>query len=170
MLIFSEKAADTFTRKLKHLRFDYHIYKQPYYEGKGHPKAGSSPSSTAWFIEGELSFDEHQIAEDTLRKGKFIVATNETDETILSDRQVIDTYKDQNVSVERGFRFLKDPLFYADRLFLKKPERVMALICVLLCWYEDAVGGLVKPINQAACPSSKPKACDQGWSLSATEK
>ncbi len=40
-------------------------------------------------------------------------------------------YKDQNTSVERGFRFLKDPLFFAHRLFLKKPARIMGLLMVM---------------------------------------
>ncbi|MFW5715218.1 MAG: hypothetical protein ACOCXF_02430 [bacterium] len=34
---------------------------------------------------------------------------------ILSDEKIIEVYKDQNVSVERGLRFLKDPLFYVER-------------------------------------------------------
>lgn len=38
---------------------------------------------------------------------------------------------DQGSSVERGFRFLKDPLFFADSLFLKKPERIMALVMIM---------------------------------------
>ena len=33
--------------------------------------------------------------------------------------------------MERGFRFLKDPLFFADSLFLKKPVRIMALLMVM---------------------------------------
>ncbi len=45
-----------------------------------------------------------------------------------SDEQVISVYKDQGVSVERGFRFLKNPCFYAESLYLKKPQRIMALI------------------------------------------
>jgi hypothetical protein len=40
-------------------------------------------------------------------------------------------YKAQSVSVERGFRFLKAPLFFADSLFLKRPERLMALLMVM---------------------------------------
>ena len=44
---------------------------------------------------------------------------------------MLSVYKAQAVSVERGFRFLKDPLFFADSLFLKKPERIMALIMVM---------------------------------------
>ena len=127
----ADKAAQAFTRKLKHLHFDYQVYEKPHYEGKGRPKAGSTPCSTSWCIEGQLSYDDERIEADRLRKGKFVVATNELDQDILSDEKIIEVYKDQNISVERGFRFMKDPLFYADRLFLKKPERVMALIMIM---------------------------------------
>ena len=40
-------------------------------------------------------------------------------------------YKEQGVAVERGFRFLKDPLFFAHSLFLKRPQRIMALLMVM---------------------------------------
>ena len=33
---------------------------------------------------------------------------------------------------ERGFRFLKDPLFFADSLFLKNPKRIMALTMIMV--------------------------------------
>jgi len=49
----------------------------------------------------------------------------------LSDLELLAVYKDQGVSVERGFRFLKDPMFYAESLYLKKSERIMALIMVI---------------------------------------
>lgn len=39
--------------------------------------------------------------------------------------------KAQGIAVGRGFRFLKDPLFCADSLFLKRPERLMALLMVM---------------------------------------
>jgi len=125
------KAAVAFNRKLKYLQLDYRVYEKQYYEGKGRPKAGSAPVSTSWFIEGKLIANEQKAEEESLKKGMFIVATNETDRNMLSDLKLLEVYKDQNVSVERSFRFLKDPLFYADRLFLKKPERVMALIMVM---------------------------------------
>jgi peptidoglycan/LPS O-acetylase OafA/YrhL len=36
--------------------------------------------------------------------------------------------------VERGFTFLKDPLFLASSVFVKRPERIMALAFVMtLC-------------------------------------
>lgn len=42
-------------------------------------------------------------------------------------------YKAQQ-SCERGFGFLKDPLFFTDSVFLKSPERIEALAMVMgLC-------------------------------------
>jgi transposase len=47
---------------------------------------------------------------------------------------MLDSYKEQATTVERGFRFLKDPLFFADSLFLKSPARIMAMIMIMgLC-------------------------------------
>jgi transposase len=55
------------------------------------------------------------------------------DSTILSDQELVTTYKEQG-SVERGFRFLKDPLFLASSVFVKKPERIVALgLIMVLC-------------------------------------
>lgn len=43
---------------------------------------------------------------------------------------MLDGYKGQ-ARAERGVRFLKDPQFLASSLYLKKPERVMALLMVM---------------------------------------
>ena len=49
----------------------------------------------------------------------------------LSDAEVVAAYKQQQ-QMERGFRFLKDPLFFASSLFLKNPKRIMVLLMVML--------------------------------------
>lgn len=64
--------------------------------------------------------------------GRFILATNALDPAQLSPEMMLSQYKAQAVSVERGFRFLKDPLFFADSLFLKNPGRIMALIMIMV--------------------------------------
>src|SRR5215467_14436358 len=52
---------------------------------------------------------------------------------MLSDQQLATTYKEQG-GVERGFRFLKDPLFLASSVTVSKPERIMALSFIMgLC-------------------------------------
>ena len=44
----------------------------------------------------------------------------------LPTGEVLGRYKDQTRTVERGFRFLQDPLFFTGSAFLKRPEWVMA--------------------------------------------
>ncbi len=86
---------------------------------------------TEWHIRVTYELDEQAVAQQQQSLGKYIIATNELDPTRLSTADLLTVYKDQNTSVERGFRFLKDPLFFAHRLFLKKPERIMALLMVM---------------------------------------
>jgi transposase len=46
---------------------------------------------------------------------------------------MLSEYKAQQ-SCERGFAFLKDPLFFADSIFLKSPERIESLGMIMgLC-------------------------------------
>ena len=44
--------------------------------------------------------------------------------------ELLNSYKGQ-AQAERGFRCLKDPQFLASSLYLKKPERIMALLMVM---------------------------------------
>jgi transposase len=44
--------------------------------------------------------------------------------------ELLEAYQGQQ-HVERGFRFLKSPEFLAASLYLKKPERIMALLMVM---------------------------------------
>jgi transposase len=80
-----------------------------------------------------VTVKQPQVEQEARRKACFIVANNVLDESILSDQELVTTYKEQG-SVERGFRFLKDPLFLASSVFVKKPERIVALgLIMVLC-------------------------------------
>ena len=57
--------------------------------------------------------------------------TNVLDSQALSPDQMLAEYKAQQVT-ERGFRFLKDPFFFASALFLKNPQRIMALMMIMV--------------------------------------
>ncbi len=53
--------------------------------------------------------------------------------SVLSNDSMLKEYKAQQ-SCERGFGFLKDPLFFADSIFLKSPERIESLAMIMgLC-------------------------------------
>lgn len=66
-----------------------------------------------------------------MHKARWIIGTNVLDPAVLSDQQLVTTYKEQG-GVERGFRFLKDPLFLDSSVFVKKPERIMALSFIMV--------------------------------------
>src|SRR5260221_8505670 len=101
--------------------------------GKGRPRKEASPTTNQWQIVATVTVNQQRVDEEALRKACFIVGTNELESEALSDQELVTTYKDQG-GVERGFRFLKDPLFLASSVFVKKPERIIALsLIMVLC-------------------------------------
>jgi transposase len=73
------------------------------------------------------------IEQEILSGGRFIIATNVLCEKELDNEKMLSEYKAQQ-SCERGFSFLKNPLFLADSIFLKSPERIEALAMIMgLC-------------------------------------
>jgi transposase len=100
------------------------------YSKRGRPGQGVQPHHVVFTITGALA--SRLAARQALveQQSCFILATNELDETQLPPRALLANYKGQ-VEVERGFRFLKDPQFLASSLYLKKPERIMALLMIM---------------------------------------
>jgi transposase len=101
------------------------------YKGRGRPSADAQKTVLGVSLKAEIMRNVEAIEVETRRKGRFIIATNQT--LGLDPAEIVRSYKDQQ-SVERGFRFLKDPWFMADRLFLKSPKRIEALMAIMtLC-------------------------------------
>jgi transposase len=114
---------------------NYTTQEEGRYEQKGRPKKDAAPDSTVWHLLSTLSVDQQDVEAQIKKQASFILATNVLDEQKLPPEQVRLTYKDQG-GAERGFRFLKDPLFLASSVFVKKPERVMALSFIMvLCLF-----------------------------------
>ncbi len=63
------------------------------------------------------------------RSHRFIIASNIPAESLSNDELLVE-YKDQQV-VERGFRFLRDPLSFTSSVFIKTPSRVAALAMIM---------------------------------------
>ena len=107
------------------------LKEQKQYQQRGRPQKEATPDQTLWYLVPTLELDQHEVERVARKKAAFIVATNILDAQRLSPEQVISTYKEQG-GVERGFRFLKDPVFLASSIFVKKPERVIALSFVMV--------------------------------------
>jgi transposase len=124
------------TRKKFNQQWKYHqtsesITPITQYAHPGRPAAGSQPEIVGYLLTGTVEVNAEGIAEAKRHLGKFIIATNELNHQNLSATAMLDNYTAQGISVERGFRFLKDPLFFANSLFLKNPARIMALIMIM---------------------------------------
>lgn len=74
----------------------------------------------------EIKFDK--IESEKKKAGRFVLATNILEN--LSPSDILTAYKGQQ-SCERGFRFLKDPLFFADSVFLKYPSRIETMAMLM---------------------------------------
>jgi transposase len=59
------------------------------------------------------------------------------DKSKFNSDEILIKYKEQQAA-ERGFSFLKDPLFFADSVFLKTPKRIETMAMCFwgyVCWY-----------------------------------
>ena len=70
------------------------------------------------------------IAVHRQQVGRFILATNSLDSEKWTECAILREYKGKQPT-ERGFRFLKDPLFFASSVFLKNTKRIMALAMIM---------------------------------------
>ena len=71
-------------------------------------------------IELEIGINQEYCVMVRRNRSFFVVATAE----------LLKQYKSQN-RVERGFRFLKDPEFFADSIFVSKNEHIQALLMIM---------------------------------------
>jgi transposase len=101
---------------------------------KGRPRKGQLPDIIRYRIEAGVASVLETRSHKIQAKSCFIIASNQLDETQLSHEKMLELYTPGQQKVEHGFRFLKDPRFMADTLFLKSPKRIMALMAIMtLC-------------------------------------
>lgn len=98
-----------------------------HYKAKGRPTKQTEADTMVYQIIGEFHQDTTNIAKQLAYQGCFTLGTNI--DTLSAD-EVLSVYKKQS-SVEQGYRFLKDPLFFTSSFFLKNHSRIIALVTVM---------------------------------------
>jgi transposase len=127
----AEKALHAFEKKLTiTMVTNKSIDKIPCSKKTKRPTKKQTPDFFIYKISGALASIPKEYEKRIKQKSCFILASNQLDENALSDDEFIKAYKNQQ-KVERGFRFLKDPMFLASSLYLKSPQRVMALMMIM---------------------------------------
>ena len=106
---------------------------KPHYAKRGKPKPDAIPTSISYRITATVIAIDAEIAAQRVRCGRFILATNILDSAQFTTDDALREYKAQQAT-ERGFRFLKDPLFFTSSVFLKSAKRIEALGMIMaLC-------------------------------------
>jgi transposase len=115
----------------------YHRIKEIECQEKLVDKATATPNqkknkerTIVYQISGRIERREEVIEVEKVKAGRFILATNLLDPEEMKDSEILEEYKGQQ-SNERGFRFLKDPLFFTASVFVKNPQRVEAIAMIM---------------------------------------
>jgi transposase len=126
----ARKALDKIVQKLNyHELCDVKLTQHVRYASRGKPKVDSPIKGIEWQISGTVVPDDAKLSAKQHHEACFVVGTSIPDKD-LSDQDVIKGYKGQG-AVERGFSFLKSPVFFVSSLFVKKPSRIEGLLMVM---------------------------------------
>lgn len=127
----AEREWEKFQKTLRHTCVcNLQIRQQARYGKRGKPKNGEHPERTEYFLKGDTASCLNKRSQSVRTGGMFVLATNELSDQRLPAPEALTGYKGQS-HVEKGFRFLKNPEFPADSLFLKKPERITSLLMIM---------------------------------------
>ncbi len=98
---------------------------------RGRPsKKAEAQTVEIWSIQATVTLLPDALESEALRRAAFLIGTNLVEES-WTDEAIVQAYRGQSV-VEKGFAFLKDPLFLASSVFVKKSARIMAIAFIMV--------------------------------------
>ena len=126
----AQDALDKIVKKLSYHKLETtELSQHVQYASRGRPKADSPIKGIKWQITATVAPDATKVSHKQHEKACYVLGTSIPDSQ-LSDLEVIGGYKGQG-AVERGFRFLKSPVFFVSSLYVKKPSRIEGLLMVM---------------------------------------
>jgi transposase len=126
----AQKEACHFAKQLKYHNQTEKIEAVTKFSTRGRPKINDKPVISHYRLTLTLVENAEKQVPYRNKLGRFILATNELDSSAMNAEAILTIYKEQQ-GVERGFRFIKDPQFHLNSVFLEKPERINALMMIM---------------------------------------
>ncbi|EAY26849.1 IS1634 family transposase [Microscilla marina] len=126
----AEKAWEQFSKKCQYLSIeDLNFQQVKGFKKPGKPPKGAQKQTIGYRITGCPLTKLTHYEQLRQKQGKFVIASNDTAQRWGNGHKLL-AYKGQS-NVEKGFRFLKDKAFLADSFFVKKPERLEAILMIM---------------------------------------
>jgi len=130
----AEKALQKLSKKHPLFNITFDVIEKYKYEKPGRP-AKDATKQTFYQLQPKLTRNDAAITTALNSKGRYILASNNLDNNDLPNFHILCEYKAQS-KAESGFRFIKNPDFMVDSIFLKKPKRIQALMMIMtLCLF-----------------------------------
>lgn len=111
-----------------HLAADFTHCEKPKERGRGRPRKDDEGPFTYFLDDITIKQRSEVVRHERLTGACFVIGTSDLNAPI---DEILETYIKDQQGVERSFRFLKDPEYFADAFFLKSPSRIAALLCVM---------------------------------------
>jgi len=126
----AQKALGKIVKKLSYHRLETtELTQHVRYASRGRPKTDSPIKGIKWQVTATLAPDATKVSHKQHQEACYVLGTS-IPGSQLSDLEVIAGYKGQG-AVERGFMFLKSPVFFVSSLYVKKPSRIEGLLMVM---------------------------------------
>ncbi len=136
----AQQAIDKFKKSLKFHVISSEIVTTTKFSGRGRPRKTEKASVSTFQTQIALIDSPEKQQPHRNKLGRFILGTNQLDDPDIDASSLLSTYKEQQ-NVERGFRFIKDPQFHLNGIFLEKAERINSLMMIMtLCLMVYNVG------------------------------
>lgn len=96
---------------------------------RGRPSNNSLEAISSFRVSATfIQIDEESIEYLKWKKAFFVVGTNDIN---ADPKRIICIYRKDQQGVEKAFRFLKSPTYFAEAFFLKNTKRIVALITIM---------------------------------------
>lgn len=129
----AKQAAEKFEKKLKYHGITFDVIAVHAHSNQGRPKRNKKPELKHYQLNMTIEQDDVKWEPYNQQAGRFVLGSNDLTNKKLTAAVMLNTYKEQQ-GVEQGFRFIKEPCFHLSQVFLKKPERIEALMMIMtLC-------------------------------------
>ncbi|HHF0526712.1 TPA: IS1634 family transposase, partial [Legionella anisa] len=129
----AKQAVRSLVKSLKYHQIHYEIVPIERHTGKGRPKQSALKAVAGYQVQACLSTCLESVRTKKETLGRFILASNQRNNSLLNNHALLQQYKEQSC-VESSFKFMKNSAFELDSSFLKTPERITALMMIMtLC-------------------------------------
>lgn len=127
----AQKAVAELTKKVKFCTVDNISYEDVFKNTRGRPKNDEKKEEVLATVKvhAAVSINKETVDKAIAQEMMYVILTTDTERN-WTMAELLGVYKRQSV-IERSWRVCKDPRFFVDSIYLKKPSRIDALLWLM---------------------------------------